>query len=99
MKSPGKNTLRYLPPSRDLSVEAKPFIEKGPRNFQRFFSGMKAPDDFNTGWGNSEFPGQKTDQNLIRLSFNRRGSHFHLDPVPIGANHFIPGRLGLKIDL
>ena len=59
---------------------------------------MKALDNFNTGWGNSEFLSQKTDKSFVRLSLNRGGSHFHLYPVPVGARHLILGGLGLKVD-
>jgi hypothetical protein len=60
---------------------------------------MAAFDHFNGRRRNLKFPGQESNEGVIRLSFNGRGSYFHFDSISIGTHHLVLGRLGLKVDL
>jgi len=67
-------------------------------NSYNFFPRMVTSENFYRGWGNLEFLGEEFNERLIRLSFDRRSSHFHFDSIPIRPHHLVLGRLGLKIN-
>jgi len=67
-------------------------------NPYNFLPTMVALKNFYGGWGNLEFLSQKFNERLVCLSLYRLGSHFNLNPIPIGTHHLVFRRLGLKID-